>query len=209
MGLNKYRLRHVRESTLQVNNMTMKTVLLKEDIPYTGAELSPNWMQRYSDCATDIVVGFIGPCDVPNHNLVDLEDQRAGYFIKAKSMVHVIVEHQGCSLDVAVLRQRLLVCLLCELLAGHGIGALRSGDDVFVDDRKLTVSIAAPATHSSMIHLGVNVDASDAPVPAIGLAELKVEPREFLVELIERYKSELAACAHATSKVRQIPAGGV
>ena len=81
----------------------------------------------------------------------------------------------------------------------------REGDDLYYDDRKLTVSIAAPGPSTCLIHLGVNVDPAGAPVPAVGLTEMRVEPLEVLNELLTRYREELATVAHAATKVRTVP----
>jgi hypothetical protein len=119
-------------------------------------------------------------------------------------MAHVIVEHPGCALETAVLRQRLLVAVLGEVLAGMGKLARRDGDDLYYDGRKLTVSIAAPSSVSCLIHLGINVDAGGAPVPAVGLGEMGIDARAVLEELLSRYARELETAAHATTKVKTV-----
>jgi hypothetical protein len=55
-----------------------------------------------------------------------------------------------------------------------------------------------------LIHLGINVDPSGAPVPAVGLAEMGVEPRTLLHDLLSNYAAELASAAHAATKVRSV-----
>lgn len=171
-------------------------------VPYTGLELRSGWVAEKTGLAGDAAAAFVGPCDVPNEHLVDLDDARAGAFIRAASMAHVIVEHPGCPLAQAVLRQRLMVCILAEVL---GVGRVRrDGDDLYVAGRKLTVSIAAPSRDASLIHLGINVDAAGAPVAAIGLKELKLDPVSVLTDLLERYARELATMAHAATKVKTV-----
>lgn len=120
-------------------------------------------------------------------------------------MAHVIIEHPGCDLRTAVLRQRLLVALLVERLREGGHDVRRDGDDVYLGNRKLTVSIAAPAARSALIHLGINVDPDGAPVPAVGLRAMDIEPRGLLTELLGRYIVEIDACRHAETKVRTVP----
>ena len=182
--------------------MTLRFRVVEEETPYTGKELRSGWVSEKTGADGDAAVAFIGPCHVANEDLVDLEDARAGAHIESASMAHVIVEHPGCSLQAAVLRQRLLVSVLCEILGGHDVR--RDGDDVYYRDRKLTVSVAAPAAKSSLIHLGINIDPQGAPVPAAGLREIDVEPRALLTELLERYVVELRSCRHAESKVRRV-----
>lgn len=183
----------------------MEFRVLERNTTYTGKELRSGWVSQRTGLFGDAAAAFIGPCHVATEDLVDLDDARAGEHIESASMAHVIVEHPGCGLQTAVLRQRLLVSLLCEALRLKGHGVTRDGDDVYYGDRKLTVSIAAPGPRSSLIHLGINVDPRGAPVPAVGLQELGVEPRTLLSELLERYGREMASCRHAETKVRQVP----
>jgi hypothetical protein len=177
---------------------------MEKHTPYTGKELRSDWVREQTGLAGDAAAGFIGPCRVNNEDLVDLDDARAGTFIEALSMAHVIAEHR-CDLGTAVLRQRMLVAILCELLAGLGHPVRRNGDDVYYRDRKLTVSIAAPSKTSCVIHLGINIDPEGAPVAAVGLSEIGVDARSLLTELLQAYAGELASCAHAEDKVRTVP----
>lgn len=178
--------------------------ILEGELAYTGAELRSGFVRERGGGEGDAAVGFVGPCHVSNENLVDLDDARAGEFIRAATMAHVIAEH-ACPLEVAVLRQRLLVALLGDTLAERGKLARRDGDDLYYQGRKLTVSIAAPSRSSCVIHLGINIDPAGAPVPAVGLAELGLEPHALLADLLARYRHELETVAHAQTKVRSVP----
>lgn len=173
-------------------------------VSYTGTELRSGWVKQATGLDGDAAAGFIGPCHVATGDLVDLDDARVGATIDAAEMAHVIIEHADCDLRAGVLRQRLLVCILGEILVGHGLRLEREGDDVFVDRRKLTVSIAAPGPAGVLIHLGINVDPTGAPVRAVGLAELGIEPRTLLDELLGRYAEELQTAAYAETKVRTV-----
>lgn len=183
---------------------TLKYSILRDRIPYTGRELRSDWVMERTGFDGDAAVVFLGPCHVATEDLVDMDDAREGATIVAALMAHVIVEHRNCDLRVAVLRQRMLVCILREALAERGCDVRRDGDDLFFHERKLTVSIAAPAQDSCLIHLGINVDAAGAPVAAVGLAELGVTPEELLKTVMDRYADELASAAHAETKVRQV-----
>lgn len=178
--------------------------ILDGELAYTGAELRSGWASAHTGLSGAVAAGFVGPCDVPTANLVDMDDARAGLFIRARRMAHAIIEHPDCTLETAVLRQRLLVCILAELLGARGKAVRRDGDDLFWNERKLTVSIAAPGPAGCLIHLGINVDPSGAPVPAAGLDEMGLDARELLTALFERYAAELETAAHAVSKVREV-----
>jgi hypothetical protein len=184
--------------------MIVQYLVLDSETPYTGRELRSGWVREQTGFAADAAAGFVGPCRVNNEDLVDLDDARAGTFIEAASMAHVIAEHRG-DLRTTVLRQRMLVAILCELLGRMERPVRRDGDDVYYLDRKLTVSIAAPSKTGCVIHLGINIDPEGAPVPAVGLDEMGVDARALLNELLQRYATELASCNHAETKVRTVP----
>lgn len=184
--------------------MSFEFRILEGEVAYTGVELRSGWVASRTGLSGDAAAAFVGPCHVPNQHLVDMDDVRAGSFIRAASMAHVIAEH-ACALEVAILRQRVLVAILGELVTARGNRVHRDGDDLYYDGRKLTVSIAAPSSSTCLIHLGVNVDPRGAPVAAVGLAELGMEPRATLADLLTRYDRELATMAHARGKVRTVP----
>ncbi len=184
--------------------MDFRYRILDDDIPYTGRELRSGWVEEYAGLDGDAAVVFFGPCNVATEDLVDLDDQRAGAVIVAARMAHVIVEHPGCDIEVAVLRQRLLVCILCEVLGRLGVAVRREGDDVYHGDDKVTVSIAAPGPASALMHLGINVDAEGAPVAATGLAALGLDEHVVVTELLGRYAEEIAGAEHAATKVRKV-----
>jgi hypothetical protein len=178
--------------------------ILDREITYTGRELRSGWVAGRTGLSGQAAAAFIGPCRVATEDLVDLEDARAGATIYSPRMAHLIIELPDCPLQVAVLRQHLLVCSLAEILLAADVIPRREGDDIYVQDRKLTVSIAAPYGGGSLIHLGINVDAAGAPVPAIGLEDLDVDPVVLLGDLLARFQAELKSCRQAETKVRTV-----
>jgi hypothetical protein len=179
--------------------------ILRDKFPYTGQELSVGWIRKNSKIDGGAAVAWVGPCRVETDDMVDLDDVKAGSYVEAAQMAHIIIEHLNCTMQAAVLRQRLLVCILAEVLRKRGVQSERDGDDLYVDGRKLTVSIAAPSRGGTcLIHLGINVDPAGSPVPAVGLDELGVPPYELLESVLGNYRSELADAAHAEIKVRAV-----
>lgn len=176
------------------------------EIPYTGTELRSHWIMDTCGLRGDAIVAFQGPCDVPLDHMVDLVDVAAGESIRSALMLHFIVEHFGLSLDEAVLRQRLLVAEACDVLRSvNGMENLRRhGDDLYLDGRKLSVSIATVSPVSALIHLGMNVDPTGAPVVAVGLAEFGVNPVDFAERLMAAYVTELSEVREACCKVRPV-----
>lgn len=182
----------------------LATAWLPQCLEYTGAQARSGWIAEMTGCSGDGIAAFTGPCDVQPEHMLDLEDLRAGETIRAALMLHFLIEHYDISLALGVARQRLFACLAREILSErYGLYHVkRSGDDLFVNERKLSISIAAPAPASVIIHFALNIDPSGAPVPAVGLRELHVAPEEFAGVLMEAYRDEIAGSLHAESKVR-------
>ena len=137
--------------------------------------------------------------------MVDLADVIAGDSIRAASMLHFIVERFDADLEKMVTLQRLLVALAAELLNHDRPVVRRQGDDLYVGHRKLSVSIATASPVSTLIHFALNIDPTGAPVSAVGLAELAVEPRAFALELMSRFAAEIHEIRVARCKVRAVP----
>ena len=182
---------------------TMECLFVDETITYTGEQLRSHWVFRRFGLAQDAAVAFVGPCDVAIEHMVDQVDVAAGDSIKSASMLHFIIEHFDCDLPQAVLRQRLLVCIMREQL-GAVDGLRREGDDLFIGNRKLSVSIATCSPVSTLIHFGVNVDPTGAPVAAAGLAELGIEPRNLAERVLAAYAREMDQVQAARCKVRGV-----
>lgn len=182
----------------------LKTLILKDRLLYDGSQIHSHWALRNYSLVGDNLVAFIGPCDVKKEEMVDLEDLLKGEVIRAKEMLHFIVEHYAVTLRETVMYQRLLVCSVKEALEDIGFQILRVGDDLFCHQRKLTISIATLTPVSGKIHLGINIDPEGAPVPAIGLKEMGIEAESFCEEVIERYKREVEDIYRAMCKVKGV-----
>src|SRR5204862_171027 len=96
--------------------------------------------------------------------------------------VHFILEKFDCSLLAAVALQRLFASVVRDVLgamAPAAAGIRRDGDDLFLGDKKLSISIATVSPVSALVHFAVNVTNEGTPVPTLALADLAVEPRRF------------------------------
>ena len=173
---------------------------------YDGTQLRGGFA-REMGIVGESLVAFTGPCRVEGEALVDLEDRDAGERIIAARMLHIIVEHPGADLEVTTLRQRLLVeCARvgAEEMSSPSVRLARSGDDIYLGDGKLSVSVATTSPHSGLIHLGINIDPSGAPVKTASLGELGVDPVAFAREVARRYNDELEMVRKACAKVRPV-----
>lgn len=182
------------------------TRVVKEAIDYDGRQLRSHWIYENFAISGDAVLAFVGGVDVRGPHLVDLADKQAGLFIAGRRMLHIIAESFGPDLDRAVFMQRLLVLLATELLRAHGVlGQRRSGDDIFIGDGKLSVSIATVSLVSCLVHFGINVTTEGTPVRTSALADHGIDPYRFAEELTEAYAREIGSMARATVKVRSVP----
>ena len=180
--------------------------VLAEPRRYDGTQLRSHWIYETCDLRGDAAVAFIGEVEVRGEDLVDLADKREGLHIAGAEMLHVIAESFGASLDRAVFMQRLIVMLAHEQLMISGAEPLRRiGDDIWLGDGKLTVSIATVSAVSCLIHFGINVTNTGTPVKTSALADCGLEPRPFAERLLKAYAEELDGMASATTKVRSVP----
>ena len=105
-----------------------------------------------------------------------------------------------------MLRQRLLISIIKELLEERGVFVVRNGDDLMINGRKLSVSIATKSITSVLIHTGLNIISEGAPVKASGLtSELGIDDiKDFALEVMNRYSNEIEDIILASTKVRGV-----
>lgn len=169
--------------------------ILTEKIKYDGSQIAPLWAYGIGIKGDSIVV-FHGPMDVTFENMKDLEDEKAGKTITGDNLIHIIVERfdSPASMRLAYYMQRLLIICIRDVLMNHGIITTRSGDDLFVDGRKLTVSIATAGVSSEKIHCGINITTRGTPpeVKTTALTDLGIkEWRAIAQEIAETFVHEV------------------
>lgn len=187
-------------------------------IDYDGSQLAPGFAAGAAGLDPPCGVAFLGACDVEREHMVDMIDLEAGAAIRAREMLHLVVELPGADLERTTVWGRLLVALARDLWAERaGCAVRREGDDLYDGGggspgggsgspgggAKLSVSVATAGPATGLIHLGLNVDASGAPVEAKGLADYRLDARAFGEELLARLAREYASVIEATGKVRR------
>lgn len=184
----------------------MHTKLIEKKIKYIGSQLAPHWIYKNFKLQGDAIVAFIGECEVALTEMVDIEDVINNEPIYSESMLSFITEQFNINLVEGVFRQRLLICIIKELLEERGVFVVRNGDDLMIDGKKLSVSIATKSTTSILIHTGLNIVSEGAPVKASGLtSELGITNiKEFALEVMKRYSEELEDINLASTKVRGV-----
>ena len=184
----------------------MKTLYIENEIKYIGSQLSPHWIYKNFNIQGDAIVAFCGECEVKLSEMVDIEDVINNEPIYSKYMLSFISEQFNIGLVEGVLRQRLLITCIKEELERLGFVTRRSGDDLFVNDKKLSVSIAAKSVNSVLIHTGVNVISDGAPIEVSGLkSDLNMTNiKEFAINVMKNYNVELEDIILASTKVRGV-----
>lgn len=183
----------------------LKTRFLEDVFTYDGKQLTSHWILKTAGLKGDAIVSFIGPAHVQLSEMVDLEDVLGKKHIYSEKMLHWIIEHFDSNLERMILRQRLFMSLICEILLNDfGVPLKRRGDDLYLENKKLSVSIATVSPVSGLIHTGVNIESRNTPVPTIGLNDLKIEPIEFAQKILKAYEKEMAGIHWARCKVRSV-----
>ena len=185
----------------------MKTKFIEEEVKYIGSQLAPHWIYKNYKIQGDAIVAFIGECKVDLTEMVDIEDVINNEPIYSKLMLSFITEQFGVELSEGVFRQRLLICIIKELLEERGVFVVRNGDDLMIDGKKLSVSIATKSVTSVLIHTGLNILSEGALVSASGLtSELGItDVKEFAIEVMHRYSLELEDIKNKIIEFCRIP----
>lgn len=166
----------------------MKCIIAKERIDYDGSQIGSLWAYTRFRAQEDTIVCFRGRCNIPFSHMIDLEDRINNEKIESPDMLHFIVEHFDLpSLKLAYARQRLLACIAEEALKDLGFIADRSGDDLFFNGKKLSISIASTSAVSMKIHFGINVECEEY----MSLNKMGVkDPDGVSAQIGERYAAE-------------------
>lgn len=183
----------------------MQTLFIDKEIKYIGSQLSPHWIYKNFHLQGDAIVSFIGEVDVKLNEMVDIEDVINNEPIYSKKMLNFIIECFDISLIAMVYSQRLFVSIIKEVLEEYNIKVVRDGDDLFYDNRKLSVSIATKSITSCLIHTALNIIKEGAPIKASDLSEMGIEDiKEFAHKIMKKYQQEVESIKMATYKVRGV-----
>ncbi|AQS59125.1 DUF366 family protein [Desulforamulus ferrireducens] len=181
---------------------------VEQPLTYDGRQLSSLFAFRNFGLQGDSVVIFRGGCQVALTEMVDLADVRANAPIYSEDMLHFIIEHFEQDLEKTVIRQRLLIAIIKDVLQDKtGSQLTRRGDDLYLGTNKLSVSIATASPVSTMIHTGLNISSQNTPVPTVGLADLGLKEGDILSlgrSIAEAYVAETNSIHLARCKVRGV-----
>ena len=180
----------------------LKTYLCDKPIDYDGSQLRNHWIYDEFDLLGNTIIAFVGSARVDLDHMVDKEDVRNKAPIYSPKMLHFIAEWFGDSLEQAILLQHLFINEIYELLLESGTKDLfRRGNDIYYQERKLSVSIATKTNVSLLMHAGINIDTQGTPIPTSGLSELEIDPLVFAKETLDRFASDYRVWQKARYKV--------
>ena len=191
--------------------MTITHKHIDDVFEYDGSQINPSWAFQEFGIYGSSIITWIGPVNITPDNLKDFAD--VGLEIKSNNMVNFICEffdQQPPNMRIAYLRQRLLVMIFREILTEYGIQTTREGDDIFVDNRKLSISIASVSLSSAKIHFALNLEDKGTPgdVETIGLYDIEgqIFNEDNILDLINktvsRFINELETIESDISKTK-------
>jgi uncharacterized protein len=185
-----------------VERQFLAVKFLEEEIHYDGSQLSPHWIYKRFGIMGDAAVAFIGSCDVSDQFMADIEDLRAHESIKAKKMLHFIVELFRIDTLTAVAIQSVFMSEIQSVLLDKKIPVSREGDDLYIGKGKLSISIASASAVSALIHIGLNITNEGTPVETSALSDFKIDPLVFANAVLHRLNIEYSRMLLASTKVK-------
>lgn len=173
---------------------------------YDGSQLVPLWIYLKHQIQGPACVSWVGPCQVTQDLMLDGEDLLAKAEIRGGEMLHFIAELFDTPLVTAVCFQRLFASIVAEVVTQLNPKVIlkRQGDDLYFGNKKLSISIAAPAVRSSLVHFAINVTNQGTPVPTCALADFLIDPQTLAQDVLSKVANEWNDIVLATWKVREV-----
>lgn len=188
----------------------MESLFIEKKFAYDGSQLHSLFAYLEHGVLGPSIVSWQGACDIPFAHMVDGEDLLAKAVIESDEMLHFIIEVFDRDLFAGVALQRMFASIARDYLQKHaaqplnGQSLVRAGDDIYLNDRKLSISIATKSPVSVMVHFAMNVTNEGTPVKTLCLADLKLDPAKVAEDLMHLFKTEYLDIMVATQKVRPV-----
>lgn len=185
----------------------MKTLWIDKTIDYDGTQLRSLYAYLEHNTLGNSVVAFRGACNVSFDHMVDGEDLLQRAEIRGSDMLHFIFEIFDEKLITGVLVQRLFASMVQNKILSNSKGKfslMRKGDDLYLEDRKLSISIATHSPQSILVHFAMNISNEGTPVKTCALSDLNIETTEFAKELLKDFSEEYKNMQEATWKVKPV-----
>lgn len=189
----------------------MESLFIDKKFAYDGSQLRSLFAYLEHGILGPSIVSWVGPCSIPFSHMVDGEDLLEQAVIQGDEMLHFIIEIFDRDLFSGVALQRLFASISKDYVQAHGAGLLqgkilrRDGDDIYLDNKKLSISIASKSPVSVMVHFAMNVTNKGTPVETLSFEDLHLQPRQTSEAIMELFKKEYSSIVIATQKVRPLP----
>ncbi|MGZ3785411.1 MAG: DUF366 family protein, partial [Bdellovibrio sp.] len=184
----------------------MQGRFIEQKFAYDGTQLRSLYAYLEHGILGPSIIAWQGPCSISFDHMVDGEDLLAKAVIQGDEMLHFIIEVFDRDLFSAVALQRLFASICRDYLQNSAISLgeknlvgdnlqaskgnscgkslIRDGDDIYLEDRKLSISIATKSPVSVMVHFAMNITNKGTPVKTLSLQDLKLEPKNVAEDLI-------------------------
>jgi uncharacterized protein len=185
----------------------MKSLWIDKIINYDGSQLRSLYAYLEHGVLGTSIVAWRGSCSIPFENMIDGEDLLDRSEIKSSDMVHFIIEIFHQNLFAGVCAQRLFASVVGDVvneLSDGKIRLRRSGDDLYKDKNKFSISIASVSNTATLVHFAVNISNKGTPVPTCSLEDFGIDPKRFALQVMDHWTQEFESIEMATMKVRSL-----
>lgn len=188
----------------------METLFIEKKFAYDGSQLRSLFAYLDHRILGPSIVAWEGPCNIPKTHMVDGEDLLANAVIQGDEMLHFIIEVFDRDLFAGVAIQRLFASICKDYIQSHSkivnIETLkRDGDDIYLAEKKLSISIATKSPVSTMVHFAMNITNKGTPVSTLSFEDLKLNPKKVAEDVMNLFRNEYLNIVEATQKVRPVP----
>ncbi|RKZ33730.1 hypothetical protein DRQ33_03645 [bacterium] len=184
----------------------MDYLLVPDAMEMTIQAMRPHWALKEFDLWGDSMVIFRGPMNVTPQECIDLKEYKRGTVFPKGDLLHFVIEHFNDNLETGILRQNILVSIAEEKLV-HRIGSaqkvLRWGDDLYDEDKRLTLTAVAPTLVSVKIHFGICIDSFPESGFA-GIDEYSLDPIELGEVIGNQYRADIRRLREKCWRMRPI-----
>lgn len=188
----------------------MKKLWINKNITYNGSQLHSHFAYLNYRILGNSIISWAGSCKLTSQYIVDGEDLINNCKIEADKMLHFIIEIFPQNFFYIVSIQRLFCCLIMEFLQKnikeeiHLKNLIRKGDDIYIKNKKLSISIATVSPCSSLIHFGINILNKGTPVPTISLDCLNINYKKLSLEIMNKFILEIESITKCTQKSKWV-----
>jgi hypothetical protein len=189
----------------------VESYFIEKKFAYDGSQLHSLFGYLEHGVQGPSIVSWIGPCNISNEHMVDGEDLLAKALIQGDEMLHFIIELFDRDLFAGVSVQRLFASIAKDYIESKSPKILaqkklhRDGDDIYLGEQKLSISIATRSPVSTLVHFAMNVTNRGTPVKTLSFEDLELDPVRVAEDLMNSFRKEFTSMLTATQKVRPVP----